>query len=170
MLLRLVALLAMVATSSCSRASDESEAKQWSKPPPPKDDVAIPTTLAIDVTVDGAAKGAVTAATLATKQPDFVDTDRKAWLISTIIPEATAGTVVEAIGPTGVAVKFARPTADGLEPVLFLTRRAEVIVSAIDPKDPFPRYHGQGGRLHRAGDQLPRVAPVSRLVITQGSR
>jgi len=63
-------------------------------------------------------------------------------------------------------VKFGRPTAEGLEPVLFLTRRGEVIVSALDPKQPFPRYHGQGGRLHRAGDSLPRVAPVARLAIT----
>ena len=42
----------------------------------------------------------------------------------------------------------------------------EVIVSAIDPKDPFPRYHGQGGRLHRAGDSMPRVVPVAKLAIT----
>jgi len=51
--------------------------------------------------------------------------------------------------------------------VLFLTRRGEVIVSMIDPKDPFPRYHGQGGRLQRAGDSWPRVVRVQRLEITR---
>ena len=50
--------------------------------------------------------------------------------------------------------------------MLFLTRRGEVIVSTIDPKDPFPRFHGQGGRLHRAGDSYPQVRPVARLEIT----
>jgi hypothetical protein len=50
--------------------------------------------------------------------------------------------------------------------VLFLTRRGEVIASTIDPKAPFPAYHGRGGRLHRAGDQLPHVGPVAKLAIT----
>jgi hypothetical protein len=50
--------------------------------------------------------------------------------------------------------------------VLFLTRRGEVMVAAVDPKDPFPRYHGQGGRLRRGGDPMPRVAPVARLAVT----
>jgi len=63
-------------------------------------------------------------------------------------------------------VKFARPMVDGLEPVLFLTRRGEVNVEAVDPKDPFPHYHGKGGRLHRVGDSLPHVEKVVRLEIT----
>ena len=85
------------------------------------------------------------------------------------MPEATPGTVVEAAGPTGVAVKFAEPTPEGLEPVLFLTRRGELIVAALDPKDPVPKFHGQGGRLHRAGDSLPRVSPVAKLAITHAT-
>jgi hypothetical protein len=86
---------------------------------------------------------------------------------ATLVADASPpGTVVEASSPTGVSLKLAHPTSDGLEPVLFLTRRGELLVSAIDPKDPFPKFHGQGGRLHRAGDSSPRVGPVNKLSIT----
>jgi hypothetical protein len=155
---------------ACSRASDEGEAKQWHTPPPSRDP-SPPVDLRIEVKIDGIAKDPITSAKLQSAKPDFSDEDRNAWLIQTLIPDAgQPGSSVEAVSPAGVSVKFARPTADGFEPVLFLTRRGEVIVSALDPKDPFPRYHGQGGRLHRAGDSMPRVAPVARLEITRPTR
>jgi hypothetical protein len=154
--------------TGCSRASDESEAKQWPKSPPPTKDMPPPADLSITIRVNGAEQEAITAKTLSTAKPDFQDAERTAWLIPTLVPAAgDKGTTVEAVSPAGVSVKFERPSSAGLEPVLFLTRRGEVIVSAIDPKDPFPRYHGQGGRLHRAGDSWPRVAPVQRLDITR---
>lgn len=164
------ALLALLAlTAGCSRASDESQAKQWAQPSPPKD-MPPPANLTIQITVDGGPRGAITAETLKAAKPDFEDAERSAWLIPTLIPDAAAqGTTVEAFSSAGVSVKFERPSSAGLEPVLFLTRRGEVIVSAIDPKDPFPRYHGQGGRLRRAGDSLPRVASVVRLAITRST-
>lgn len=162
---RLVIVVAMLA--GCSRASEESEAKKWQSQPPPRD-VTVPAGLSIAVDVDGSAKPPITADTLRAIKPDFADDERKAWLIPTLVADAAApGSVVEATAPSGVSIKLAHPTADGLEPVLFLTRRGDVIVSAIDPKDPFPRYHGQGGRLHRAGDSMPRVAPVAKLAITR---
>jgi hypothetical protein len=151
---------------ACSKASNESQTRQWPEPPPGKE-VPIPATLEIAVTVDGTDKPAITATTLRGARPDYSDAERKAWKIPTLVGEAEPPGVVEATSPTGVSVKFAHPTPDGLEPVLFLTRRGEIIVAALDPKDPFPRYHGQGGRLHRSGDQLPRVAPVSKLHITR---
>jgi hypothetical protein len=152
--------------AGCSRASPEGEAKQWATPPPGKD-IPIPASLHIAVTVDGVAGPAITSATLGGTRPDFADDEHKAWLIPTLVAASgPAGSAVEAVSGTGVSVKFARPTAEGLEPVLFLTRRGDVIVSALDPKDPFPRYHGQGGRLRRAGDPLPRVSAVARLEIT----
>lgn len=160
-------LLAVLLLTACSRASDESEAKKWAADPPPKD-ISPPASLAIAVEVDGAARRPITAQTLSAATPDFRDTERTAWLITTLIPDARQdGSVVEAESPAGVSVKFERPSAAGVEPVLFLTRRGEVIVSAIDPKDPFPRYHGQGGRLRRAGDSMPRVAPVARVIVTR---
>lgn len=163
MLGRLATLALLIA---CSRASQEGEAKQWATPPPGKD-IAIPANLHIAVTSDGGALPEITGERLVNARPDFADDDHKAWLIPTLVPEAgPAGTSIEAISGTGVSVKFAHPTADGREPVLFLTRRGDVIVSALDPKEPFPRYHGQGGRLRRAGDPMPRVSPVARLEIT----
>ena len=156
-----------LALAACSRASKEADTKNLQDQPPPKD-VVVPAGLSIAVDLDGTAQAPITGERLKTTKPDFADVDRRAWLITTLIPEAApAGSVIEAAAPTGVAVKFAHPTAAGLEPVLFLTRRGEVIVSAIDPKDPFPRYHGQGGRLHRPGDSVPRVVAVARLAITR---
>jgi len=159
-------LAVVVVIAACSKASTEAETRQWPEPPPGKG-VSIPAQLQIAVTIDGAARPAITAATLRGVAPDYSDEERKAWRIPTLVGEAGPPGVVEASSPAGVSVKFSHPTPDGREPVLFLTRRGEVIVAALDPKDPFPRYHGQGGRLHRAGDQLPRVAPVARLEITR---
>jgi len=155
-----------VVIAGCSKASNEAETRQWPEPPPGKE-VAIPAGLEIAVTVDGAVKGPITAATLRGVRPDYADEERKAWRIPSLVGEGAPPGVVEASSPAGVSVRFSHPTPEGLEPVLFLTRRGEVIVAALDPKDPFPRYHGQGGRLRRAGDQLPRVAPVSKLDITR---
>ena len=150
----------------CSRASEEGGVKQWATPPPARD-IPIPASLNIGITVDGNAKPSITGQHLRGAKPDFADDDHKAWLIPTLVPEARpAGSSVEAVSGVGVSVKFARPAADGREPVLFLTRRGDVIVSALDPKDPFPRYHGQGGRLRRAGDSTPRVSAVARIEIT----
>jgi hypothetical protein len=161
------ACLLAIAAAACSKASSEAETKQWPEPPPGRD-VAVPGQLRIAVTVDGVERPAITAAALRDTKPDYADSERKAWRIPTLVTEAGPPGLVEATSPAGVSVKFSHPTPDGLEPVLFLTRRGEVIVAALDPRDPFPRYHGQGGRLHRAGDQLPRVAPVSRLAISRG--
>jgi hypothetical protein len=161
---RWIAVALVVA--ACSRPSNEGEAKQWANPPPARE-ITIPATLEIAVVIDGAAKPAITATTLNAAKPDYADDERKAWRIQTLVSEAAPPGTVEATSPMGVSVTFTHPTPEGLEPVLFLTRRGEVIVAAVDPKDPFPRYHGQGGRLHRAGDQMPRVAPVSKLEITR---
>ena len=158
-------LLIVVALVACSRASDEGSAKKWQEAPPPKE-VAVPSGLSIAVTVDGADKSAITSDVLTKTKPDYVDEDHRAWRIPTLVSEAApAGVTIEASSPSGVAVKFAHPTPEGLEPVLFLTRRGEVIVAAIDPKDPFPRYHGQGSRLRRPGDTMPRVQPVTKLAV-----
>ena len=158
-------LLIVLAVAACSRASEESGAKKWQESPPPKE-VVVPAGLSIAVQVDGADKPPITSAVLTSTKPDFVDADHRAWKVPTLVAEAApVGTFVEASSPSGVAVKFTNPTPDGLEPVLFLTRRGEVIVAALDPKDPFPKYHGQGARLKRPGDNMPRVAPVTKLAI-----
>lgn len=170
---KLVVVLACAAVASgvvaCSRGGDSGEAKHWqSGPPPPRIDV--PYGLSIPVAVDGAAKPPITTDTLRSVKPDYIDDEHRVWLVPTLVPDAApAGTLVEAADPTGLSVKLAHPMADGYEPALFLSRRGEVKLGAIDPKDPFPRWHGQGGRLHRAGDSLPHVSPVARIAISRPS-
>jgi hypothetical protein len=163
-------LVVLCLMSGCSRASDEGQAKQWSTPPPAKD-IPIPANLQIPVAVDGVARTILTGDTLRGIKPDFADEEHKAWRITALVPEARPpSAVVEAVSSTGMSVKFARPNADGLEPVLFLTRRGDMIIAALDPKDPFPRYHGQGGRLRRAGDPMPRLSMVSRIEISHSTQ
>ena len=54
------------------------------------------------------------------------------------------------------AIEIPGPHLPRHRTVLSLTRRGDVIV---------PRYHGQGGRLRRAGDPMPRVTAVSQIAI-----
>jgi len=162
----LIVLVALVA--ACGRASNESEAKQWSSPEPPALG-ELPADLAIAVTVDGAARPTITAQTLHLLKPDFTDPEHKAWLVSTLLPDAIQeGTAFAAFDNAGASVTFTYPMADNYVPVIFLTRRNEILVSAIDAKVPFPKFHGQGGRLRRPGDTTkPRLANVARIAITR---
>jgi hypothetical protein len=157
-------LLLLIA--ACSKASEESEAKRAPAPPPPPR-VEIPKDLSIAVTIDGATAAPITRARLEGVQPDFADEERRAWRLTTVLPELDhEGASVEAKGPTGVAIHVDRPpTAQAPAPVLFFTRRGEVVVAVVDPADPFPGYHGQGGQLRRQGDPMPRLSPVTALSI-----
>ena len=155
-----------LALAACSKSPDQSETKKWQASPPPAA-MTVPDGIAIGVDVDGAARAPITSDTLKSVKPDFADAEHRAWLIASLVPDAAAsGTTVEAIAASGVGVKLAHPTPEGLEPVLFLTRRGELSARALDPKDPFPKWEGQGGRLHRPGDSLPHVA-VTKLAITR---
>src|SRR5450432_1464078 len=115
-------VIVLVIASACSKASDSSEAKKLQSAPPPRD-VEVPPGLSIAVEVDGNVKPPITADTLKTVKPDFSDDERKVWLIPSLVADATPGSVIEATAPSGVSMKIAHPTSDGLEPVLFLTRR-----------------------------------------------
>jgi hypothetical protein len=161
---RLFAIVLVLA--ACSRSSDETGSKKFQEQAPAAQ-LTVPTNIAIAVEVDGAAGSAITTDTLTTTKPDFADSEHRAWLVASLVPQASqAGSVIEATSPGGVSIKVAHPTPEGYEPVLFLTRRGELTARAIDPKDPFPKWEGQGGRMHRPGDTMPHV-PVSKLAITR---
>lgn len=159
-------MLLLVLVAACSKASDESKANRSPKPPPPPT-VEVPAELDIAVTVDGVAADAITAARLEATAPDFQDEDRRAWRLTRLIPALDReGAWVEARGPSGVSVRVDRPArAEEPQPVIYLTRRGEVVVSVVDPAQPFPEYHGQGGQLRRPGDPLPRLSPVASISV-----
>jgi hypothetical protein len=163
--MRVVWIVLVVA--ACSRASEEEQGKRAPIPPPPIE-VRVPSDLRVPVTVDGADAPPITAASLAQVAPDFSDREHRAWRLVTLVPAfAQDGAVLEAKGRDGVALRLDRPaTPQAPQPVLFLTRRGDVAVTVIDPANPFPEFHGQGGRLKRQGDPMPRIQPITALAVT----
>jgi hypothetical protein len=153
-------LAALLAAAGCSKPSDSTEAKRTPRPPPAAS-ISIPAALHIDVEVDGAPAAAVDAARLASLKPDFSDDEHRAWRIATLVgPAATRpGAVIAAVGDKGLSLEMhAASAATDPIPVLSLNRRGDVLVGLVAPDDPFPDFHGKGGRLSRPGDPLPRLA------------
>jgi hypothetical protein len=170
-------VVGIVGLMACSTASEEAESKRAPKTPPPQGLVKVPEAWRAEVQLDGVSIGALTAADLNGVKPDFSDSERRGWQVETLLPGAVNATVVIADGSPGVSVLYELPKADGaggsvegaaLRPAIFVTRRGEVSVAAVDPENPFPRYHGKGGQLRRIGDSQPRLLGVTRLRIFHG--
>jgi hypothetical protein len=156
---RLAVLVVTLALSACSKAGEESQAKRTPVAPPPVN-VEVPDELSIPVEVDGVAATPITRERLAALAPDFADDERRAWKLTRVLGAdfERPGAVIHALGPEGVAISMTRPEAEASpQPVLLLTRRGDVIAAVIDPANPFPVYHGHGGRLRRPGDPRPRL-------------
>ena len=162
--------LVLAGCVACSKASEESGAKRSPISPPP-DPVELPADLSIPVDIDGQTAPAITRDRLNELAPDFSHGDRRAWRLTRLIPEFDRpGATVEAVGTSGVAISLPRPaSADQPQPVLLFTRRGEMVAAMVDPAQPFPGYHGQGGRLRRPGDPLPRIMPVVRVKVVTGT-
>ena len=163
-----LAVLGVLAlASACSKPSETTDAKRSPKPPPPAaSSVAIPGAVHLDVEIDGAPVAPIDAARLAASKPDFVDDNHRAWRIVTLVgPSASRpGAVVTAVGDKGLSLEMPAPVGpkDPI-PALSLNRRGEVVVGLVAPDDPFPDYHGTGGRLSRPGDPLPHLAAPTKL-------
>jgi hypothetical protein len=157
-------LLLAPASVSCTKASESSDAKRTPKPPPsasaePSDAVRI------DVTIDGKPAAALDGPKLAATAPDFKDGEHRAWRVATLLPAAgREGAVVAATGEKDVTILL-HARADAV-PVLEVNRRGDVFCGLVSPDQPFPSFHGRGGRLARPGDPLPRVTGVKRLEIS----
>jgi hypothetical protein len=150
---------------ACSKPSDTTDAKRSPKPPPSAS-VAIPAALHIEVEVDGAPAPGIDAARLSATKPDFSDDEHRAWRLATLVGPAglRPGVVINALGDKGLGLEMHPTAAPGdPAPVLSLNRRGDVVVELVSPDDPFPDFHGKGGRLNRPGDPLPRVANPTRL-------
>lgn len=128
--------------------------------------------LTIAVVVAGQPKAAITAATLASTKPDWADGPRRAWRFETLLTAVGAlapgglppGAQISVTGSHGVTVDFALVTPTSpLVPVIVYSQRGEVVAQFVDPADPFPSFHGEGGHLGRSPSPTPRVAGVSKL-------
>jgi hypothetical protein len=150
---------------ACSKASDN--ARQMPKLPPPPH-AAPPAALRIAVEIDGNEAPPIDAARLAALKPEFEDADHRAWRLATLIGSAAQTHAVIAVtGENDVTVQFRRPASErDPQPVLALTRRGELVAALVEPGDPFPAYHGQGRRLRRPGDPLPRIAGVKKIRVS----
>lgn len=162
-----VLMLAFVTANGCTKASESSDAKRMPKPPPgPIADGAQEVRVAVDV--DGVAQPAIDGAKLAATPPDFKDEEHRAWRIGTLLGAIAArpGTTITVTGPKEVAVTMKNPSAPNDPiPVFSVNRRGDVIAELVSPDQPFPAYHGQGGRLSRPGDPMPRIVGVTKIAI-----
>jgi len=150
---------------ACQRTSDEGDTKRVPKPPPPEE-LKVPVDLRIEVTIDGAPGATIDAPRLEANKADFADQDRHAWKLVELLGDSTRrpGSVMAIAAKGGPEVLLRpAPTAADPQPVLLVSRRGEVVATMIDPKAPFPEYHGRGGRLGRTGDPLPRVSGVTKI-------
>ena len=150
---------------ACSKPSESTDAKRSPRPPPSASQT-IPPELHVEVEVDGAPQAAIDAARLGAIKPDFTNEEHRVWRLSTLVGPAAAqpGAVVAAVGDNGVTLEMPVPaTPSDPLPTLSLNRRGDVVVGLVDPQDPFPGYHGRGGRLNRPGDRLPRLYGPTRI-------
>jgi hypothetical protein len=159
------ALVLFVALAACGKSEPANEGKRMPAPPPAKRE--IPADLNIAVVVDGQARPPITHAVLTASPPDWADKDmRKAWRVAKLV--GVEETLDRSFAITGTAnnitVEFpAMSTANALVPALSLSQRGTLVVEFVDPADPFPRFHGEGGRLGRSPESEPRVAGVTRI-------
>jgi hypothetical protein len=165
-----LALCALFATLGCNKPPpDRNEALLMPKPPPPPSP-AIPDTLQIPVEIDGKPAQAIDAKSLHTQKPDFQDNEHKAWILASLIggPADRSDSVFTVVGDSNFRVTMPHPKKPGdLVPVLMLSRRGDIMASMVKPDDPFPAYHGQGRRLERGGDPIPRAAKsVAKIIVS----
>ncbi len=157
--LRAQAILVSLLCLACSKPGEDSEAKR-SPIPEPAPNAELPSDLAIPVELGNKVVFTISAETLKNRKPDFKDDERQAWRLDKLLDKTVfpPGSTLEASGSDGVGISMHRPANDDEPlPVVVLTRRAEVVAAIVKASNPFPDYHGQGGRLRRPGDPLPRL-------------
>jgi hypothetical protein len=164
----IVVLSVLAALTGCRDSTDLDDVRLQPKLPPPPS-VTVPAALRIEVEIAGQATEPIEAATLNAREPDFRDGSHRAWRILGLAGAAAdrEGAVISVEGEEGLTITMKRPQSPGdLEPALILTRRGEIVAALISPADPFPPYHGQGRRLSRGGDRLPRLGGVKKILIS----
>jgi hypothetical protein len=153
---------------ACTKASESQDAKRMPKPPPVVSaEPVMP--VHIEVEIDGKPAPPIDAARLAAVKPDFEDEDRRAWRIATLLgpPADRDGVSIAVTGEKGLAL-VAKPPRAATDPIPVLTtnRRGDPHFALVPANEPFPAYHGRGGRLARPGDPLPRISGVTRISVS----
>jgi hypothetical protein len=150
----------------CQKASDSANAKRMPQPPPaPRTQPS--STLTVAVQIDGRVAPPLTAARLDATPPDFHDPERRAWKLSTLLGDAVGpDTQIVVTGDSTASLLMRQPAnPTDPQPVLMLNRRGELIATVASPQQPFPSYHGEGGRLRRPGDATPHLAGVTAIKV-----
>ncbi|HEX8952873.1 MAG TPA: hypothetical protein VF997_15505 [Polyangia bacterium] len=158
---------ALAGGGACQKASDATQAKRMPQPPPARE-ITVPDGLRIEVVIGGKEAPAIDAARLRATPPDFADSERRAWKLSTLLGAAVAtpGTELVVSGAPAAGLVLTQPaSATEPQPALLLNRRGDVVATMLTPNAPFPSYHGAGGRLGRPGDTTPHVPGVVRIVV-----
>src|SRR5436305_200721 len=133
--LRVAAAVAiLVASGACQKASDATQAKRMPQPPPGPAgrDVDVPDGLRIEVVVGGKAAAPIDAARLRALKADFVDSERRAWRLQSLLggDVVTPGTELVVSGAPSAGLVLTQPAAAGdPQPVLMLNRRGDVIAT-----------------------------------------
>src|SRR5512139_2020940 len=158
-------VIVMALAAGCGKSEPVNEGKRLPAPPPTKRE--IPASLEIAVTVFGEQRPPITAETLQKAPPDWTSKEEhKAWRIAKLV--GVEETVETSFAITGTASNItvelpAKSAANALVPALSLNQRGAAVVEFVDPADPFPRFHGEGGRLGRSPESEPRVSGVTRI-------
>ena len=164
-------LVAAGAGAGCHTASDATQAKRMPQPPPAPSAAAelrVPDGLRIDVVIAGKAAPTIDAARLRATPPDFADSERHAWKLTTLLGPSVVspGTELVVSGAPSASLVLTQPAAaNEAQPVLMLNRRGDLVATMVTPNAPFPPYHGAGGRLGRPGDTTPHLPGVVRIVV-----
>lgn len=158
----LVAILSIAA--ACQNGSDLADAKRTPKPPPPESARALDVTIAVEV--DGSPAPPLDTSRLDAVAPDYVEDDKRGWNLVSLLGDVARrdGVVFAIAGADGPEVLLRLPkTSEDPQPALLASRRGEVVATMVSPQDPFPGYHGRGGRLGRSGTVVPRVVGVRKI-------
>lgn len=166
--MRFAIAFAVLCGFSCSKGEPNAEKRIPKLGPPPR--LVLPADLRIAVEVDGREREPIGVDKLEATPADFADEERRAWRLETLVGGTSPSAVFAVTGAQDVTLEL-RPPADGrgLVPVLLLSRRGDLIGTLLDPSNPFPAFHGHGGRLGRPGDSLPRVPAVRKISVRKGA-